>query len=211
MLYFYYRISVIYNSTKNTIVPIQTNMHNNRNFNGTIFINENDPVNDILSIAEAATLSVQSFANRIENIDFKSAFRNFFKSLFYVIVTPIVVVISLVIYIIFAPTLRLLFFRRARKIASIYNTVKSCIEQNKLTEKELRESHKKIKMFLDKQMLSIHKLDGEPIFKPALEAYLSEIKKIEVLNRVAAYPDRNEVVLTYDELHELNHLTDLSF
>ncbi len=186
-------------------------MYNNRNFNGTIFINENDPINDILNIAEAATISVQSFTNRLEKLKLKSILRNFFKSLFYAIVSPIVIVISLVIYIIFAPILRILFLRRAKKISGLYDTVKNCLDQNKLTEKELKESHTKIKTFLDKQMSSINKLDGEKIFKPALEAYLTEIKKIEVLNRIAAYPERNEVVLTYDELHELNHLTDLSF
>ena len=76
---------------------------------------------------------------------------------------------------------------------------------------KLIEEHTITKKLLNNIAPRLQKLEGEKIMKPALDRLLNEIKKIELIERVAAYPDRNEIVLTYDELIELTKLTDLSF
>jgi hypothetical protein len=192
-------------------VPIHQNMHSNQSFTREIFVNENDPINDVLNVAEVATVFVHSLSNRLSKLHFKKIFANILKSLFYAVLHPIVLVFALVIYITLAPILRVFFYRRKKKIAKLNNEIQLVLQSGHLTKKDLIESHGKIKSYIDLHAHNLSKLDGEPIFRPALQAYLSELKKIEVFNRVAAYPERNEVVLTYDELYELNHLTDLSF
>lgn len=180
-------------------------------FSNDLFIKEKDPVNDILELTEASTIFVRSIAERIVNWKISKAFKNFFQSLFMSIIVATILPLLIIFYLILAPTVRILLLRKAKKVSIMKGLIKSRIKSNKYDTKTLIAHHKRTKEFLDKQTKELSKLDGEPIFRYALVKYLNEIKEVESIQRIAAYPEYNEIALSYDELYELNNLTDLSF
>jgi len=171
--------------------------------------------NDFIFITESLFI----FLNRsVENI-FQGVFLlpKIFNELFivlkFIILLPlrlILICISAVIYFTLAPIIYFYFKKRINDVRKINLRVQHKISLKKISKEELMTGHKNIKKALDTLIPKIDKLKGEPIMRPAIDDFNKELKNLEYTLRINAYPDFNEVVLSYDELRELQH-ADLSF
>ncbi len=82
--------------------------------------------------------------------------------------------------------------------------------------KRLEKTHEEIVKFLKKtnDFPSVNKSnlpDNIQHLHENICEFINLAKKMEMKLRIELYPDRNEITLTYDELRELNELTDLTF
>ena len=117
---------------------------------------------------------------------------------------------AIFVYFFVAIIARLIIIHRIHKVTQIKKVVQSKIQDGTASIEKLRISHAKVKTYLDRTAPVLKKLEGEPIMRPKLQELVNEVKLLEQTERIAAYPSDNEFVLTYDELKELNELTDLS-
>jgi len=107
----------------------------------------------------------------------------------------------------------------ARKANAVNKELKNMVEDfdryiKALSKEDAIEHHSAIKAALDKDdwhILTFPKhWSINPMIDP-LTKMVSYIKLLEEKYRQYAYPERNEILFSYDELRELNSITDLSF
>lgn len=119
---------------------------------------------------------------------------------------PFIVLISAIaalLYLIVAPTTAIQFLIMTRRVKKLITKIESDIKSGVMTKEKLIQNHELTQKLLDKIVPLLPILKGEFIISPALNGLVNEIKKVEMKQRVAAYPEENEILLTYDELKEL--------
>jgi hypothetical protein len=122
----------------------------------------------------------------------------------------------------FMNSLNLYFVSRhiAYKLNKINQTLLPKVEEEIKTKsaEELIETHQFIKSCLDlihsKKFRTRNSNTNinhpswliKPLIKPVME-FIDVMKQVELKYRISAYPERNQIVLTYDEMRELSELT----
>jgi hypothetical protein len=178
-------------------------------FNKDLWVDSKFNRNDFLVSAESAYVSIDHTWDSI-----KSATNGFLKAGGYLILLPlrtVLLIVNLFFYLAITPWLRLYFNKQYKKAIKFRTGLEEEISKNLVSKKDLMKGHKETKALLDEIMPRLHKLNGEPIMKPALDKLMSEIQKVEQITRVAAYPERNEIVLSYSEITELRELAEMAF
>lgn len=169
---------------------------------------DSNSIEDFMILASGSYFYANVSANKI-----KSVAVPIMKFIKWTLLLPIrfsFFTIAITLYFVIAVSIRAILHSQIKKVYKLKMEVKTKIENNKISIDNLKNSHSKIKTYLDNMGPRLQKLQGEPIMKPKLDVLVSEMKEIELMERMAAYPERNEIVLTYDELKELNELTDLT-
>lgn len=172
-----------------------------------IWLRNDHAIDDFLVLTEGVFVFFETALD-------KMAINQLVKPLFWLLLFPIrffLVVLAIPIYFIMAVFFRFYFLFQIQKIVSIRLKIEKRISSKSVSLDRWKEEHSITKKLLNDLHPRLKKLEGEKIMKPSLDGLIQEIKKIELIERVAAYPERNEIVLTFDELRELSELTDLSF
>jgi hypothetical protein len=128
-----------------------------------------------------------------------SSIKRIFK---FIILLPAFLVLA-TLYIMLAPALRYIVHRRSNDLRKIIKEFNVEFANNRISKEDIIQGHDIAKKTLERIIPRLHKVHGEIIFTPKLEEFVRELKNFEQTLRVAAYPERNEIVLSYDELKEL--------
>jgi len=157
-----------------------------------------------IDLAEAIYRTIYiSFKNIIPSI-----LSNFFGALIKIILVPFLLAIMVfcgIIYIVSVPICIYYLYVLNKKIIALKINIQKKISDGSISQKKLKRDHKNTVNVLEKINLKIgDKLKNEKIIKPHLLKMINNIKEIELIERVAAHPERNEIVLSYDELKELS-------
>jgi hypothetical protein len=186
------------------------------NYTKETWLKNNGHAEDFLVLTEGMFIFLNEASKNIYHgkIILNQVFNHLARAILWFILLPIrisLIIILIPTYFFIAGFFRVYFTLKIRRVKSIYLMIEKKIANKSVSVDKLIEEHTITKKLLNNIAPRLQKLEGEKIMKPALDRLLNEIKKIELIERVAAYPDRNEIVLTYDELIELTKLTDLSF
>ena len=116
-----------------------------------------------------------------------------------------ILILAVTMYLLSVPVFRVYFSFLNKKAIDLKLSIQKSILTNTVSKEKLIRNHTSTVQIIEKLY---SKLDGrlatEKLIMPSIIKVLNTIKEIELIQRVGAYPERNEVVLTYDELKELS-------
>ena len=73
-----------------------------------------------------------------------------------------------------------------------------------LKKQQLIKEYKNIRGILDNALALFEEKDVSKTLRKSFNEFINFVKKTEMKYRIAAYPERNQVPMTYDELKELS-------
>lgn len=133
-------------------------------------------------------------------------FKGFFKSIFLIVLIPIILPIAIVILFLYLMSVPILYFTLSRltsRLIAFKQNIENNIKLGKISKDRLISNHRDTKELIDKISLKIENYKNEAIISKRIHKLLCVLKEIEMIERINAFPEENEIELTYDELKQL--------
>jgi|GEM_PF-6750210 len=183
----------------NDVLPLNIWLTENSMSEATIKILSSDiELKD--TIYKTLDISIKTFFSTI----FKDYIATFFKILLFPILLAVFFACS-AIYLVLTPIFIVYFNILNNRIIALKLDLNKRISNGSISVERLKNNHKNTLKILERLHITLEdKFKTEKLIKPSIFKMINSIKEIEQIERLAAYPENNQIVLSYDEMRELS-------